>query len=141
MTREEEIWNAINNLQIGDYNEDDSSDNDEYDGNDLQNAFCTGAKWADKNQKNPWIKWNDKKPEEGIEVIAYNKNWIDEDFNPNGTRIGFINGDGEFTSAYWWDYQDCYTTINSSLCLEDKVFYSNHINNTEPEMWMYIPNH
>ena len=104
-------------------------------------SFIEGAKWADKNQKNPWIKWNDKKPEEGIEVIAYNKNWIDEDFNPNGTRIGFINGDGEFTSAYWWDYQDCYITINSSLCLEDKVFYSNHINNTEPEMWMYIPNH
>ena len=62
MTREEEIYNAINNLQIGAYNEDDPLDNDEYDGNDLQNAFCTGAKWADNNLKSPWISVKDDLP-------------------------------------------------------------------------------
>ena len=62
MTREEEIWNAINNLQIGDYNEDDPSDNDEYDGSDLQNAFCAGAKWADANPKSPWISVDEDLP-------------------------------------------------------------------------------
>ena len=62
MTREEEIWNAINNLQIGNYNEDDPSDNDEYDGSDLQNAFCAGAKWADANPKSPWISVEDDLP-------------------------------------------------------------------------------
>lgn len=72
MTREEEIWNAINNLQIGNYNEDDPSDNDEYDGSDLQNAFCAGAKWADANPKSPWISVKDKLPcDEKDMVIEY----------------------------------------------------------------------
>lgn len=106
---------------------------------DHKDSFIEEAELSDKNQKNPWIKWEDKKPKEGIEVIAYHHKWLDEDFNPNGTRIGFINGDGEFTSAYWWDYQDCYTTINFSSCLEEVEFYRNHIDNTEPEMWMPIP--
>lgn len=73
MTREEEIWNAINNLQIGDYNEDDSSDNDEYDGNDLQIAFCTGAKWAYANPKSPWISVEDDLPCNHSDlVLTYN---------------------------------------------------------------------
>lgn len=28
--------------------------------------------------------------------------WIDEDFNPNGTRVGFLGDDG-FISAEWND--------------------------------------
>ena len=50
MTREEEIYNAILKLEIGAY--DDLLGNDEYSGNDLQNAFYLGAKWADKNPEN-----------------------------------------------------------------------------------------
>ena len=57
-----------------------------------------------------WIDINKQPLEEGIEVIAYNEKWIDEDFNPNGTRIGFLNGDGNFTSATWNNEQDCYDT-------------------------------
>ena len=29
------------------------------------------------------------------EVIGYNPAWIDEDFNPNGTRIGFLSDYGD----------------------------------------------
>ena len=43
MTRDEEICNAINNLQIGVYDENNPLYNDEYDGSDMQNAFYLGA--------------------------------------------------------------------------------------------------
>ena len=43
------------------------------------------------------------------EVIGYNKEWVDKDFNPSGTRIGFLSDTG-FFSAKWIDDQDCYTT-------------------------------
>lgn len=101
--------------------------------------FEQGALWADNHPYRCWKKYADEKPKEGVEVIAYNKAWINEDFNPNGTRVGFLNGDGEFTSAYWWDYQDCYETINKSRCEDNKEFYSRHIDNTEPEFWLPIP--
>lgn len=107
MTRDEEIYNAINNLQIGVYDEDMSSDNDEYnndeyDGSDIQNAFYTGAKWADENPKSPWISVNDDLPcfhnelicgteisegTETIEVFAineYNDIWDDYMVYENG---------------------------------------------------------
>ena len=45
------------------------------------------------------------------EVIGYNKEWIHEDFNPSGTRIGFLNDNG-FTSAKWVNDQDCYATCH-----------------------------
>ena len=103
-----------------------------------KDSFIEGAEWADKNPEIPWIKWEDEKPEEGIEIIAYNKHWIDEDFNPNGTRIGFLRDD-IFVSAYWWDYQDCYMTIDRDICNENPTFYADHIGNTEPEYWFPIP--
>ena len=62
MTRDEEICNAINNLQIGVYDENNPLYNDEYDGSDMQNAFYLGAKWADENPKSPWINVNDDLP-------------------------------------------------------------------------------
>ena len=46
------------------------------------------------NQKmNKNMKWNKVSEKElpfGEEVIAFNEKWIDEDFNPNGTRVGFM---------------------------------------------------
>ena len=93
---------------------------------------------ADENPEIPWIKWEDEKPEAGIEIIAYNKHWIDKDFNPNGTRIGFLC-DGIFVSAYWWNDQDCYMTIDRDRCNENPIFYADHIGNTEPEYWRPIP--
>jgi len=79
------------------------------------------------------------KPESGIEVIGFNPNWIDEDFNPRGYRIGFVDGDGNFTSAHWWDYQDTYMTISHSDCDADPRLYSDNIkNNIEPTHWFPI---
>lgn len=77
MTREEEIYNAINNLQIGVYDEDISSDNDEYNndeynGSDLQDAFYAGATWADENPKSPWISVKDDLPCNHEEMIHSN---------------------------------------------------------------------
>lgn len=34
-----------------------------------------------------WNKVSEKELPYGEEVIAFNKKWIDEDFNPNGTRV------------------------------------------------------
>lgn len=87
--------------------------------------------------------WKDitkEKPENGMEIICFNSNWIDEDFNPNGTRIGFLNGDNEFTTAYWWDYQDCYMTICKSEVYGNEAFSKHTQENTEPTHWMAIPN-
>ena len=47
----------------------------------------------------------------GQEVIGYNKEWVEEDFNASGTRIGFLSDIG-FISAKWVNDQDCYTTCS-----------------------------
>jgi hypothetical protein len=67
-------------------------------------------------------KWNiygDPYPPLGLEVIAYNKKWIDEDYNPHGTRIGFQNlscdTDGEFISAAYCNDCDEYHTTSSDI--------------------------
>lgn len=100
----------------------------------LQEGFSI----ADENPKSPWINYEEEKPPFGVEVIAYHHKWVDEDFNPNGTRVGFLGCDG-FISAFWWDYQDCYETISKSHCESNKDFYRSHIDNTEPEFWLPIP--
>ena len=97
-----------------------------------------GAKWADANPYIEWINYKEEKPTLGVEVMAYHHKWVDEDFNPNGTRIGFLSDDG-FISAYWWDEQDCYETISKEICESDEDFYENHIDNTEPEFWCPMP--
>lgn len=89
------------------------------------------------NHNNGWTKIEEKLPEQGLEVLCFNKNWICEDFNPNGTRIGFLNGDNEFTTAHWWAYQDTYMTISKYDC-KDEIFSENIKNNTEPTHWRSI---
>lgn len=71
-------------------------------------------------------------------VIGFNKAWIDEDFNPKGVRMGFMSN-GEFISAYWWDYQDDFIAISKSICESNPDFFRNHIENTEPTHWAPIP--
>ena len=101
----------------------------------LAPAFLEGAEFARENR---YINYQEQKPPFGVEVIAYHHKWVDEDFNPNGTRIGFLSDEG-FTSAFWWDEQDCYETISKEICESDEDFYENHIDNTEPEFWLPIP--
>ena len=85
-----------------------------------------------------WINYKEEEPPFGVEVIAYHHKWVDEDFNSNGTRIGFLSDDG-FISAFWWDEQDCYETISKQHCESNKDFFKRHIDNTEPEFWFSIP--
>ena len=85
-----------------------------------------------------WYNYENKKPPKGVEVIAYHHKWIDEDFNPNGQRVGFLSEEG-FISAYWWDYQDTYMNISRQECESSPEFYANHIDNTEPEYWTEMP--
>ena len=101
----------------------------------LAPVFLEGAKFALNNM---YINYQEQKPPIGVEVIAYNHKWIDEDFNPNGIRIGFLSDDG-FISAFWWDEQDCYETISKLHCEDDEDFFESHIDNTEPEFWFPIP--
>lgn len=65
------------------------------------------------------MKWieiinNEDLPEQGVPVIGYSKEWIDEDFNPDGIRECCYSGldvaTSEWVSAKWYDYQDCYLT-------------------------------
>ena len=98
-------------------------------------TFIEGANFA---LEKLWINFKEKEPPFGVEVIAYHHKWVDEDFNPNGTRIGFLLDDG-FTSAFWWDNQDCYATISKQHCESNKYFYAEYIDNTEPEFWYPIP--
>ena len=57
-----------------------------------------------------WIKIDEDHPlPYAQEVIGYNKEWVTEDGNPSGTRVGFFTDEG-FFSAKWVNDQDCYTT-------------------------------
>lgn len=98
-----------------------------------------------------WINYKEQKPPYGVEVLAYHHDWINEDFNPKGIRVGFLqdslaedsnDNPYDFVSAYWWNYQDCYMTISKVNCNADensKAFYQNHLDCIEPEYWMEIP--
>jgi hypothetical protein len=59
------------------------------------------------------------------EVLAFHPAWIHPDFNPQGIRIGFMNGEGRFQSAEYSDYKDTY--------LSDDLHMPIH--------WMKLPNH
>ena len=123
MTMDEEIYNAINNLQIGVYDEDISSDNDEYNndeynGSDLQDAFYLGARWADKNPKSPWISVNDDLPCNHEELIYGTE--ISE--GTETIEVFAINQYGDI----WDDYM---------VYENDKWRW----NDFEPDFWMIAP--
>ena len=70
MTRKEEIWKAICDLKIGSYDENNPSDNDKYDGSDIQSAFYAGAMWSDTHPKSHWISVKDDLPYKHKELIS-----------------------------------------------------------------------
>ena len=96
-----------------------------------------------------WNKVSEKELPFGEEMIAFNKEWINSDFNPNGTRIGFLQDDG-FVSATWNDENDCYDT-----CYEEgddyyngisgipgaEIYYKQFALPNMPTHWMEIPTH
>jgi len=84
-----------------------------------------------------WIPLTEKEPEEGFEVLLYNKNWINEDWNPKGVRVGYLGGVGGWISAYWCNYHDDYHTRTSDE--DDKQFEDYKAENQVPTHWMEIP--
>ena len=102
-----------------------------------------------KLQSLAWNKVSEKEIPFGVELIAVDEKWIDEDFNPNGTRVGFIQDDG-FVSATWNNEDDCYDT-----CYEEGDDCSEGVSGTQgadeyhkqfakpnmPTHWMKMPTH
>ena len=66
-------------------------------------GMCVKPKWVKIDKKHPLPKFE--------EVFAFNKEWIDEDFNPKGVRIGFLGEDG-FISAVWDSEYDMYGCVH-----------------------------
>lgn len=89
--------------------------------------------------KPKWIKYREQKPPMGIEVLAYHPDWVSEDFNPTGTRIGFQDlsdgDDGDFVSAHYWSDQDCYMTISHGECTDNPAFSEEIKESIAPELW------
>lgn len=82
-----------------------------------------------------WRRYSEQKPPIGEEVIAYHPDWVDEDDNPKGIRIGW-QGDDDFTSAHWWSHQDCYMTISHFECDDNPAFSEKTKYCIEPELWI-----
>lgn len=88
------------------------------------------------------ININDTKtlPQTGIEVIGYNEKWIDEDFNPDGTRLCFLQDEEDNTwfSACWCNTQDHWQTLISGE--DNKVYHPYNDNNSDaPTHWTEKP--
>lgn len=90
-------------------------------------------------ENNNWFEIKDCLPEQGEEVLFFNKEWIDEDFNPTGTRTGFYNDD-DFITAHYWNEQDCYVTIAHWIC-DDSNEYSDELKKSiDPTHWKKLNN-
>ena len=72
-----------------------------------------------------WINIEKERPPMGMEVIAFNHRWIDNNLNLTGTGVGCFNDNNEFVFAYRWNTKDEYISVINS--------------NFEPEYWMYMP--
>lgn len=87
-----------------------------------------------------WNKVSEKLPEAGVEVIGYSENWIDEDFNPKGTRVCYLDDFG-WHSAKWDADQDDWNSVGKenpmcSSCESCELCKKN----SAPEYWLEIPN-
>lgn len=79
-----------------------------------------------------WISVEKELPEDGEEVIGYSEKWIHPDFNPEGTRVCFINMD-EWISAKWNNDQDSWHT-HADWCCGD-----NGGQDFNPTHWQHKP--
>ena len=94
-----------------------------------------------------WINFKEQKPPYGVPVLAYHHLWVDEDFNPQGIREGFLEDNlasdevpYDFVSAHWWDYQDTYMTISKcNLEGHEQEYGEEILNSIIPEYWAEIP--
>ena len=83
-----------------------------------------------------WMILSENKPVSGLEILMYNAKWIDEDFNPNGTRIGFKSDVLGYVTAYWCNKHDEYLTRDS---FENNTNFKNtKAEDQIPTHWCYI---
>ena len=69
--------------------------------------YSVTARWVElHSSKNNQIK--------KVTFIGYSKEWVHPDFNPDGLRECFVNGDNGITSARWSNDADQYITDNDS---------------------------
>ena len=71
-------------------------------------------------------------PKDGEEVMGYNKEWIDLDFNPSGTCLCFISA-GDWTIASWDSAAEWWVTRYSGAQYDNRNFKE------APTNWMPKP--
>ena len=103
----------------------------------IENSFIAGAKWADNHPY--WHKTEEELPEHGFEVIGYSEGWIDEDFNPKGMRVCYLDDFG-WHSAKWNNDQDCWDSVGKEdhICIDCNDCDECKLN-ADPEWWMDFP--
>ena len=82
----------------------------------LAPVFLEGANFALNNM---YINYQEQKPPIGVEVIAYHHKWVDEDFNPNGTRIGFLSDDEFINPVISINFSKLNT--NHTICIASRI--------------------
>ncbi|MBX4188410.1 MAG: hypothetical protein KW793_04755 [Candidatus Doudnabacteria bacterium] len=71
-----------------------------------------------QEKKSPWTLVDVQLPEAGVEVIGQSDKWIHPDYNPDGTRVCFVDDQDEWVSAKWDNEQDSWHT-HAKWCCED----------------------
>src|SRR4051812_25856443 len=69
-----------------------------------------------------WNAYDKELPPDNIEVLAFSPDWVDEDYNEQGIRVGYLNGDEVFYSAKWCGTHDTW-----------------HEDETKPSHWKLRP--
>lgn len=92
------------------------------------------SKWQEAER---WRNAEEELPPLGEEVLFFHEDWIDEDFNPKGVRIGF-RLDDDYVTAHYWSHQDCYMTISHSECDNNAAFSDKTKKSIEPHKWKPI---
>lgn len=85
---------------------------------------------------------SEKSPPVNVEVILFNSNWIchnrkNENYNPRGIRIGFIDEKGDWTSAFLCNYDRRYYDRFSQE-EESEELRDDHAKEQIPTHWMEI---
>lgn len=85
-----------------------------------------------------WIETKNELPPFGTEVLAYDKTYVDEDFNPEGIRTAYLQEDmpndysAKWVIAMWNPMQDVWETVEEGDVIEGETIYA-------PSHWMQKP--
>ena len=77
-------------------------------------------------------------PEVGLEVLGFSQEWIDEDSNPEGVCVCFLDGEGDWYIAQWCLTHDEWHTHYTGYTQEELDEKSYALRNP-PQRWTYKP--